>query len=360
MAKRRGSGRPTINDVARNAGVSAITVSRALRTPAQVSEELRKRIAAAIEALSYVPDPKARALASGQTHVIGVLVPSLSNIVFIDTLRAIHDAVAGTDYQIQFGNTRYSQEEEDRLVSLFVGQGPAAIILTGVDQSEATRRLLSESGLPVVQIMEIAPDPIDMMVGFSHDRAAEAAVLHLIASGYRRIGIIAARMDPRVRRRLEGFRRALTERDLYSAERVITTRERTSAGLGRTLMRRLLKADPQTDAVFCINDDLALGALFECQARGIPVPERMGIAGFNDLEMMAAAEPSLTSVRTKRYEMGRRAIELIRQRLERKVMERTVLDLGFELMKRDSTKRRTVSPARQRLPSGPKRTETGG
>jgi LacI family gluconate utilization system Gnt-I transcriptional repressor len=346
MTKRRSSGRPTINDVARHAGVSAISVSRALRTPLQVSEALRARIEAAIRALNYVPDPKARALASGHTNVIGVLIPSLGNFVFADVLRGVHDAVAGTDYQIQIGNTRYDQDEEDRLISLFIGQSPAALIVTGIDQSRAARRLLADCGLPVVQIMEIAPDPIDMMVGIAHDKAAEAIVGHLIDNGYERIGFLGGRMDPRVRRRLLGFRRALKTVGLYSARREITTKEVTTVRLGRILLRRLLAADPAADAVFCINDDLALGALFECQSQAIAVPERMGIVGFNDLELMAAAEPSRTSVRTNRYEMGRRAVELVLRRLGEGEPENKIVDLGFELVARDSTARRKLEEGR--------------
>jgi LacI family gluconate utilization system Gnt-I transcriptional repressor len=326
--------------VARHAGVSSITVSRALRTPTRVSDALRERVILAVKALNYVPDAKARALASGQTNVIGVLIPSLSNIVFGDTLRAMHDAVAGTDYQIQISNTRYSTEEEDRLITLFMGQRPAALIVTGIDQSESSRRLLAGSGLPVVQIMDIVPDPIDMIVGFSHHGAAETAVEHLLASGYSRIGFIGARMDARIRRRLEGFRKALRQRAIYSPLREITTEENTSVGQGRTLFRKLLKSAPDTDAVFCGNDDLALGALFECTAQRIDVPGQMGIIGFNDFDLMAATEPSMSSIRTKRYEMGLRAVEMVLERLENGPANRkNIVDLGFELVARDSTKR---------------------
>ncbi len=314
--------------------------------PSQVSAELRERIETAIKGLNYVPDPKARALASGRTNVIGVLIPSLSNIVFADVLRGVHDAVAGTDYQIQIGNMRYLPEEEDRLISLFVGQRPAGLIVTGIGQSEDARRLLVECRLPIVQIMEIAPDPVDMMVGFSHERAGEAAAEHLIAAGYSRIGFVGARMDPRVRRRQEGFRAALRRHKLYSPEREITTRETTSVSRGRALLQEFLARDPTIDAVFCANDDLALGALFECKAQGLDVPGRIGIMGFNDLEMMAAAEPSMTSVRTRRYEMGRRAVEMVMDRLHGRGPEHKTLDLGFELVARDSTARPPASPGR--------------
>src|SRR6185369_10014763 len=123
---RRGGGRPTIADVAKLAGVGAITVSRALREPGRVSQDLRRQIAAAIERLGYVPDPNARALASARADVIGVLVPSLTNNVFADVVRGIYDGLSDTSFQIQIGNTHYSGMEEERLLQVFLGQRPAA------------------------------------------------------------------------------------------------------------------------------------------------------------------------------------------------------------------------------------------
>ncbi len=343
MAKRKGSGRATINDVAEHAQVGAITVSRMLRDPSKVSEKLRTRIEHSIRELKYIPDQKARALASGRNDVIGVLVPSLTNNVFSETLRGIHDAARDTPFQIQIANTHYSEEEEDRLISLFVGQRPAALIVTGRDQSEATRMLLREADIPVVQIIETDDDPIDMVIGFSHSQAATTVVDHLVDQGYRRIGFIGARMDPRLARRLSGYEQRLKELDMYDEARVAVTTKASSVNLGREFFRKLQSRDPNIDAVFCGNDDMALGVLFECQSQGLRTPEQIGIAGFNDLEFMEAATPSLTSVRTWRYEIGFQSVENILKRLDGKQAGPLKIDLGYELKARQSTFRKSKS-----------------
>lgn len=339
MGRRRGSGRATINDVAKHAQVGAITVSRMLRDPSKVSPELRQRIQDAIAALNYVPDPKARALASGRSNVIAVIVPSLSNIVFSDVLRGIQDVIADTGYQVQIGNTRYSSDEEDRLINLFLSQQPAGVIVTGLDQSPNAHQQLRDAGVPVVQIMETGRPPIDAVIGFSHDVAAEAVAGHILAQGYRNPGFIAARMDPRVERRHAGFQRGLEAGGCMDTSRIATTRLASSVTVGRHLMAELLSRHGDVDAVFCANDDLALGALFECQSRGIRVPEDMGIVGFNDLEMMAAACPSLTSVRTGRYRIGQRAAEYMAQRLKGDAEPGLNEEVVFELVGRESTDR---------------------
>ena len=334
---RRGGGRPTIADVAKLAGVGAITVSRALREPGRVSEDLRRQIAAAVQTLGYVPDPNARALASARADVVGVLVPSLTNNVFADVVRGIYDGLSDTAFQIQIGNTHYSGMEEERLLQVFLGQRPAALIVSGIDQTPAARRLLVEAGCPVVQIMEIGPEPVDMMIGFSHLEGGRTATQHLIDVGYRRIGFVGARMDPRSQRRLAGYRAAMQTAGLYDPRLVITTPIPSSVSLGRELFRDALAKMPTLDAVFCNNDDLALGVLFECHRASIKVPETIGIAGFNDLDMMQVAFPSITSVRTYRYEIGHQAVAMARARVNGGTVEASVVDLGFQLRIREST-----------------------
>lgn len=340
---RRGSGRPTLADVASRAGVGTITVSRALREPERVSSALRARIDAAIDALGYVLNPNARALASARADVIGVLIPSLTNNVFAEVLRGIHDGLGDSTMQIQFGNTHYSADEEERLLKVFIGQHPSALIVSGIDQSPATRRLLETAGCPIVQIMEIGPNPIDMMVGFSHFEGGRAVTDHLLGAGCRRIGFLGARMDPRTQRRLAGYRALLQANGVYDEALVTITPSPSSASMGASLFRQALSKSPDLDAIVCNNDDLALGVLFECHRTRIPVPERMCIAGFNDLEMMAVAYPSVTSVRTPRYEIGRRAIAMVRAVLDGERPELSVVDLGFELKIRESTARARVA-----------------
>lgn len=338
MARARtNSGKIRLTEVAKLAGVSPITASRFFRNPEALSAGKRERVESAAKQLGYVPDLAARALASQRTEVIGVLIPSLTNNVFADVLRGVYDASEGSRYSIQLVNTHYSILQEEKLLRLFQAQRPAGLVVTGINQTPESRSVMQAMDCPIVQIMETGPDPVDMMVGFSHSDACFAAITHLLELGYRRIGFLGARMDPRVQRRLEGYSDAMKAASLYDPRLIITTPVPTSVTMGGTLFADLLLRAPDMDAVFCINDDLALGVLFECQRRQIHVPEKMAIVGFNDLEFMASAMPPLTSVRTNRYVMGRTAITMVMDAIEGKRPQTPVVDLGFELVIRRSS-----------------------
>jgi len=329
----------TIADVAREAGVSAMTVSRALRDPDKVSAKTLVKIKAVVDRLGYVPDPAASALAAGKTNVIGVIVPSVTNNVFSDVMRGIYESSEGSKWQIQLGNSRYSPLEEEGLVRTFLSQKPAGLILSGIDQSEDTSKLLMGADCRIVQIMECGPDPFDMMVGFSHVDASAAATRHLLQAGYQRPGYIAARLDPRSQRRLSGFKAEAEKAGVFDPARIVTTPRASTVTLGCELVADLLSRAPETDAIMCNNDDLALGALFECQRRGLRIPQDMGLCGFNDLEMMAAANPPVTSVRTFRLDMGRDAFRMLTGALAGIEPEAPVVDLGYEMIARQSTAR---------------------
>jgi len=374
--RRRGDGRPTIADVAARAGVGAITVSRALRDPHLVSEPLRRNIELAVRELNYIPSFSARALARHRSDVVGVLIPSLSQVVFTDVLRGIYDGVDGTSLQVQLANTRYDVLAEERLIETFLRQKPAAMIVSGVDQTPRARGVLELAGCPAIQIMDLTTDPIDEVIGFSHVAAGRLMTEHLVDQGYRRIAFLRGWTSKRANGRYLGYREALSAAgleepiaangaydnpDAHVADHLqqpvgLPMRELASAAIGRELLRRALVADPGLDAVFCNNDIIALGVLFECIARGIRVPEDLGIAGFNDHEYMAAAEPSLSSVRTPRYESGFEAAMAVRRKLDGETGGPSVRDLGVQIMARASTNRsglvergeRPVMPARRR------------
>ena len=332
----------TLSDVAALADVSPITVSRALRDPEKVSPDARARITLAIAQLGYVPNPAARALASGRTDVVGVIIPSVSNNVFADVMRGIYDGLQDSPLGVQLGTTRYAPSTEEQLVRVFLSQQPAGLIVAGHDQSPGARALLERADCPVVQIMEVGPQPIDLVVGLSHYQAARDGAQHLLDSGYRAPAFLGAQMDPRSQRRLAGFRDCLIAAGLGGDDPVVTTPEPSSVTLGCRLFADLIATRPQTDAVLCNNDDLALGVLFEAQRRNIRIPDKLGICGFNDHEMMSAAEPPLTSVATDRYEMGRAAILQIRDRLAGRGQPRGhAIDLGYRLVPRRSTARVT-------------------
>jgi LacI family transcriptional regulator, gluconate utilization system Gnt-I transcriptional repressor len=331
------SGKIRLTEVAKLAGVSPITASRFFRNPEALSLAKRERVDSAVKELGYVPNLAARALASHRTEVIGVVIPSLTNNVFADVLRGIYDSLEGSRYSIQLANTRYSILQEEKLLQLFRAQKPAGLIVTGINQTVDSRAILESMNCPVTQIMEIGEAPVDMMVGFSHYDASSAAISHILAQGRRRIGFLGARMDPRVQRRFEGYRDVMKAAALFDPNLVVTTSVPTTVTLGSTLFADLVARAPDIDAVFCVNDDLALGVLFECQRRRISVPRDIVLVGFNDLEFMASAVPSLTSVRTNRYEMGRHAVTMVIDAIEGRRPGVPVLDLGFQLMVRESS-----------------------
>ncbi|WP_194098548.1 HTH-type transcriptional regulator GntR [Marivivens aquimaris] len=338
--------RVTLDDVSRAAGVSPITVSRSLRKPEMVSEKIRDRVQRAVRILGYVPNTAAQFLATGRSNVIGVVIPSVTNNVFADVLRGIYAEIEQSSFQVQVVNSRYSAKIEEGLLRLFQSQSPAGMIVAGFDQTEAAREILKSIDCPLVQIMECGPDPIDHSIGFSHFDAAAAATRHLLDQGYRKLGFIGARMDPRTRSRFSGFRKTALAAASFDDARVIQTDEASSVALGAALFSRLRRQAPEVDAVFCNNDDLALGVLFEALRQQIPVPDQLGICGFNDLEMMAAAEPPITSVHTPRYDIGRDAIRYILARLEDGARPAEAVDTGYKVVARQSTRKLASSTAK--------------
>lgn len=340
--------RTTLADVAARAGVSAVTASRALRTPEMVSADLRQRVETAVRDLAYIPNQLASALASARTGMVAVVVPSLTNGVFSDYLRALHDVLIPAGLQALVVNSRYLPSEEERAISTLLGQHPEAVILAGIDQSGRARRLLEHCGVPVIQTMELTDDPIDINIGFSQRDAGYAATRYLLDLGHRRIGHIRARLDPRSRRRSDGYRHAMEEAGVDPTPYLAVTPRPSTVALGAAMFAEILARAPGLEAVFTCNDDLALGALFECQRRGIAVPGDVSIIGFNDLEFCASSFPALTSVATPRYEMARRAagivLEIVRGSGARPATNR--IDLGFSISKRASTGPRAAAAVR--------------
>lgn len=334
----------TLREVARSADVSQVTASRALRNPELVSERLRERVIAAARELAYIPNQMASALASSRTGRVAVIVPSLTNGVFDDYLQAAHDVFTPAGFQVVILNSNYVPGSEEKAIETALGQHPEAIVLAGIDQTALARRLLSQSGIPVVQTMEIADEPIDINIGLSHYAAGRAAARLLFELGHRRVGHIAAPLDSRARERAHGYLQAVRE---FDAEPVVATNEQpSSVALGGSLLVEILRSEPAISALFCGNDNLALGALFECQRRGVRVPEDISIIGFNDLEYAKSAYPALSTIATPRYEMARCAAEIILEitRGSGKRPKKRRIDLGFKVIERGSTLRLSGAP----------------
>lgn len=330
------TGRVTLDDVALKVGVSSITVSRAFRKPNTVSEDVRDKIFKVAADLGYVRNRAASSLASARSMNIAVIVPSLSNTVFVDILSGIDKVLKPRGYHTLLGISNYSSEEEDSLVRAYLAFDPDGIILSGMNYRETTRRLLEQAKVPVVHLMELSDQAGIYSVGFSQEAAAEAMTEHLLKLGRQAIAFVASQLDSRTLARARGYRDTLMRAGLYDSRRELMVPDPSSIDLGGRLLERLLQQAPDVDAVFFCNDDLAQGGLFECLRRGISVPDRLAVAGFNDLPGSACTVPSLTTIATPRYEIGLQGAHMLMALIDGHKVAKASIDLGFELRLRQS------------------------
>ena len=333
----RSSSHVTLDDVARACGVSPITVSRALRGARNVAPELRARVQAAVDQLGYVPNVAARALASARSSHVAVLIPSLTNQLFVELLEAVQDALSPHGFQSLIGVTHYDPAQEEALLRSYLSQRPAGLLLAGFDRSAAARQMLEQSRAPCVYLMEKSNEPGVHSVGFSQQDAGRAIVEHLLQSGRRRIAYAAGQLDPRVMMRLEGYREALRAAGCHDPALELLEPGPTSLALGGRQFEDLLARYPDVDAIFYCNDDLAQGGLLAALRTGVPVPQRVAIAGFNDLGGSDQMLPPLTTVRTPRREIGERAAAMLLALMRGETLAQRRVDLGFELMVRQSS-----------------------
>lgn len=323
--------------VAKRAGVSAITVSRVLNHPDKVAEDTRSRVWAAIKATGYIPNLIAGGLASSRTRVVGIIVPTITNSIFADTVQGMTDVLAAHSYQLLLATSGYSLEAEAGLVSAFLAQRPSGLVLTGLSHAKRTFDLLKRAEVPVVETWSTARKPIDMLVGFSNENAAFEMMRALAGMGYRKIGFVVApvKHNDRALGRRTGYRRAVKQLGLVE-DRSLEREALFTLENGSRALSDLVGQHPDVEAIFFANDILAAGGLLECARRGWPVPQRLGIAGFDDVDLASQTVPALTTVRIPRYEIGASAARLILERLAGATNLRP-LDLGFEIVLRGST-----------------------
>ena len=332
---RRGSGAVTLHDVAKLAGVAPITASRAVNTPEQVSEGVRRRVQDAIARTGYVPNILAGGLASSRSRLVAAVVPTISGPVFLQTVQSLTDALAERGYQLMLGQSGYASNREDALLAAIIGRRPDGIVLTGVLHSADGRGRLLAAGIPVVETWDLTPTPLDMVVGFSHEEVGRAVARFLHGKRRRRVAVISGD-DDRARRRHEAFV-AEARRLGLGTVRVVVVAAPTTMRSGRAALGELMRAAAPPDAVFCSSDLLALGVLTEAQATGIAVPKRLAVVGFGDLEFAADLHPALTSVHIDGGAIGTRAAGFIVDRAEGRDVAERVVDIGFSIVERRTT-----------------------
>ena len=338
-SRTRATGRITLNEVAEEAGVSPITASRALRGERRVAPELVLLVEAAAARLGYVPDPAARALASSRSSHVAVLIPMLTNALFVDLLEAVDRTLVKAKYQTMIGVTHYDPAQEEALLRSYLTHRPAGLLVTGFDRNAASRKLIEGSGVPCVHLMEVSDQPDIYSVGLSQRDAGRSLTEHLLARGRKRIAFVAAQLDPRMLQRLEGYRDAMRSAGLYDPALELLTPHISSIALGGDLFERSLKtwATPALDAIFFCNDDLAQGGLLAALRLGISVPGQLAVVGFNDLAGSAQMVPPLTTVRTPRKEIGQHAATMLLQLMRGEKVDTPSADLGFKLVVRGSS-----------------------
>jgi LacI family transcriptional regulator, gluconate utilization system Gnt-I transcriptional repressor len=328
----------TLGDVARHVGVGLMTVSRALRKPEMVSDPLRAKILKAVDELGYFRNRVASGLASGTARLVPVVIPTLLHSVYIPFLEGVYSVLAEHGYQIILSTTEYQVPSEDQLVEALLGWNPDGLFLSGVDHSARTLSVLKRIQIPVVEVMDLTDSPIGINVGFSHHRVGVAVAEYFFQKGYRRIAYAGTltEIDLRSVKRIAGFQQTLKDYGL-PYHYIQRSNEPFSIALGAKLLIELFKQHPDVQAVFFANDDLAAGALFECQRRGIRVPEQLAIMGFNDQEIAGSTIPAITSVGTPRRAIGQVAARMLVEQLQGRPPAERQLDLGFKIIERAST-----------------------
>lgn len=325
MKKRR----PTLQDIADQVGATKMTVSRCLRDPQTVSEALRERIFEAVETLGYIPNRGPDILSKATSRAIGVLLPSLTNQVFADVLKGIEAVTEPAGYHLMLAHYGYSPELEESALASLLSYNIDAVLLSESQHTDRTLRMLETAGLPTVELMDTRSPPIHQAVGFDNVAAARAMVEAMIERGRRHILYLAVRLDARTLQREEGYNQAMQAAGLEP----ITLRraERSSYSVGATLLEEVLQQYPDADGLFCTNDDVAIGAYFECVRRGLDVPGRLAIAGFHGHDVGQVMAPKLASVVTPREAMGTRAAQVLLARLRGEAVTEEVIDLGYRI-----------------------------
>ncbi len=327
--------RVTMHDVGRIAGVSQVTVSRALSDPSKVSPETLTKVMGAVEATGFVPNAIAGALASRKSRLVSALVPSITNVVYSSMVRAFSERLRAHGYQILLSETGFAPEAEEATVVAHLSRRPDAIMLTGIQHTPQARRLLLAAGIPVVELWDVSDSPIDLCVGFHHVDAARAAAEFARDRGYRVAATVTA-ADERACRRRTGFAERFT-RDTGNPVPDFDTGGAASIAAGRQGLAGLIdRHGIGGGLIYCSSDIIAHGVMIEAQSRGLRIPDELAVIGFGDQEFARHLEPALTTVRIDLAQLGQSAADAVLSRLDGQTPPSPVIDLGFEIVARAS------------------------
>ncbi len=327
---------PTLKDIARLAGVSPITASRAIHRPELVAEDTRLRVQQAVEQAGYVPNSLAGGLTSKQTRLVAAIVPSVAHSLFSDMLDALVGELAEARYETTLGVSRYEPAYEEGWLAAMLSRRPDGVVLTGTEHTARTRRLLLNANIPVVELWDYTPHPLDVAIGFSHEEAGRSAFRHLFSCGYKRVAILRSD-DSRAHRRAHGFMRAAGEANVKDPVEIVFPEHSPQIDRGREALKSLLAQAPDTDAVFCSSDALAQGVLAHGYSLGLSIPGQFGVLGFGDQALAADTIPALSTVRVDGARIGRLGAQALIARMAGQTVVQAQ-DVGFNVIARATTR----------------------
>ncbi|WP_422372458.1 LacI family DNA-binding transcriptional regulator [Hoeflea sp.] len=317
--------RPTLDDVARAAGVSTATVSRCLNAPDRVIAPTRERVMAAIAALGYTPDFGGRALASRRTNTVGAIIPTMENAIFARGLQSFQEALSKAGRTLLVASSGYDPARERAQMEALIGRGADGLLLIGSARPESSVEYLRRRGVPYVGAWNLGTESEGFFVGFDNAAAASELTAKVIALGHRRIAMIGgiSEMNDRAAARIEGVRNAVRSADIDGG--LIDVIEAPYAFHdGAEAFARLMEASPRPTAVICGNDVLAIGAMQRAREMGLGVPEDISITGFDDIDISEMVNPGLTTVRVPHRRMGEAAAEMLLKLINKEPVDRQV------------------------------------
>ncbi|MBV1864330.1 MAG: LacI family DNA-binding transcriptional regulator [Rhodobacteraceae bacterium] len=304
--------RPTLRDVAELAGISEMTASRVLRGKGEASEGTRIRVREAAAKVGYVANRIAGSLSSRSVNLVGVVVPSISSFVFAEVLTGISEVLKSTPLQPVFGVSDYDLDTEENVIREMLSWQPKGLVVAGLEHTDAARKMMENAGIPIVEIMDLDGDPVDMNVGVSHFRAGYQTGREILKRGYKRLGFIGTKLplDYRAEKRLSGFKKALAESGVELADQELISQS-SSLLLGRQLTEKMLARTPDIDVIYYSSDTMSSGGLMHCIMNDISVPDQLALAGFNGLDLRHGLPLLTATMNAYRFEIGKRAAGLI-------------------------------------------------
>ena len=329
-----GGGGPTLADVSRVAGVSTATISRVLNNPELVAERTRDKVHEAVKQTGYVPNLLAGGLASSRSRLVAAFVPGIATSIFNETIEAMTRELAAAGYLVVLGFLSEDADEMERTITQLLARRPDGLILTSAESSILVRRRLKASQVTVIETWDLPARPLDVAIGFSHLAVGRAVGEMVIGKGYRRPLIITADTK-RAKARLQGVQEAFAA---IGVEPQCDLAPVGGAGAvnGRERFRDFLDGGGEADVVICGSDMIAQGVLIEASARGLKVPADVAVVGFGGTEGSAYSHPPLTTVRIDGSAIGRQAAQILIDRSQGLEPKRNRIDVGFELIVRDS------------------------